>query len=390
MCGICGEFRFDKQSPDLDRLQRMMNKLNRRGPDHAGSYLDGALALGHRRLSIIDLSSRAHQPMVDSHLGLALVFNGTIYNYHNLRSELSGLGYQFFSEGDSEVILKAYHAWGEECVTHFQGMFAFAIWDTRQHTLFLSRDRLGIKPLYYAQNGQSFRFASNMQALLAGGDINTRIDPVALHHQMTLHAVVPAPRTILQGIRKLPPATSLKIDQHGRQTQRQYWRLKATRPDAQLTEGEWLEAIHASLREAVEKRRLASDVPVGVLLSGGLDSSLLVALLAENGDVDNLLTFSIGFEDQPEEKGSEFEYSDQVIARYPTQHHKFIIPNEQVLQRLPEAIEAMAEPMVQWRFICSANRYLRKPKWCKVGKVQMRCLQAISGIHKCTKHRAMI
>lgn len=346
MCGICGEFRFDQQSPDLDRLQRMMSKLDRRGPDHAGSYADGALAFGHRRLSIIDLSSQAHQPMVDSTLGLVLVFNGTIYNYRNLRAELSGLGYQFFSEGDSEVIIKAYHAWGEDCVTHFQGMFAFAIWDTRTQTLFLSRDRLGIKPLYYAQNGRSFRFASNLQALLAGGDIDTRIDPVALHHHMTLHAVVPAPRTILQGVRKLPPATRLKIDQHGRQTQHQYWHLKATRPDCPRSEGEWLEAVHASLREAVEKRRLASDVPVGVLLSGGLDSSLLVALLAEHGNVDNLLTFSIGFEDQPEEKGSEFEYSDQVIARYPTRHHKFIIPNAQVLQRLPEAIEAMAEPMV--------------------------------------------
>ncbi len=346
MCGICGEFRFDAQSPDLDRLQRMMDKLQARGPDHAGSYQDGALAFGHRRLSIIDLSSRAHQPMVDSSLGLVLVFNGTIYNYRSLRAELSGLGYQFFSEGDSEVILKAYHAWGDACVTHLQGMFALAIWDTRAQSLFLSRDRLGIKPLYYAQVGQSFRFASNLQAVLAGGGIDTRIDPIALHHQMTLHAVVPAPRTILQGVRKLPPATCLNIDQHGRQRQHQYWQLKATRPDAPRNEGEWLEAVHASLREAVEKRRLAADVPVGVLLSGGLDSSLLVALLAENGNADNLLTFSIGFEDQPEEKGSEFEYSDQVIARYPTQHHKFIIPNQQVLQRLPEAIAAMAEPMV--------------------------------------------
>ncbi len=346
MCGICGELRFDHQSPDLGRLQRMMGKLTQRGPDHAGSYLDGALAFGHRRLSIIDLSTRAHQPMIDSELGLVLVFNGTIYNYRHLRAELSGLGYQFFSDGDSEVIIKAYHAWGEHCVEHFQGMFAFAMWDSRHQQLFLGRDRLGIKPLYYAQVGRSFRFASNPQALLAGGDIDTRIDPIALHHQMTLHAVVPAPRTILQGVRKLPPATTLKIDQHGRETPRQYWQLNATRPNAPRTENEWLEAVHASLREAVEKRRLASDVPVGVLLSGGLDSSLLVALLAENGDVDNLLTFSIGFEDQPEEKGSEFEYSDQVIARYPTQHHKFIIPNAQVLQRLPEAINAMSEPMV--------------------------------------------
>jgi asparagine synthase (glutamine-hydrolysing) len=345
MCGISGEFRFDQRNADLTVIQRMLNALQARGPDQSGTYAEGALAFGHRRLSIIDLSHQAHQPMVDRELGLVLVFNGTIYNYRTLRKRLQSKGYRFFSQGDSEVILKAFHAWGMECVQHFEGMFAFSIWDTRNRCLYLCRDRLGIKPLYYSRDAQRLRFASNTQALLSGGDINTEIDPVALQHHMSLHAVVPAPRTILKGIRKLPPACWLKVDAQGEMTIENYWQLKAERPATPLSEDEWLEQIHAALRAAVKKRAQAADVPVGVLLSGGLDSSLLVALLDEISD-DKILTFSVGFEDQPEEKGSEFEYSDQVVERYQTEHYKYQIANDQVLKRLPEAVDAMAEPMV--------------------------------------------
>ncbi len=345
MCGICGELRFDGAPPDMRAIQRMNQALARRGPDHDGSYSDGPLAFGHRRLAIIDLSERSNQPLIDSELGLVLVFNGTIYNYRDLRTELAGKGYRFFSDGDSEVILKAYAAWGERCVEHFLGMFSFAIWDTRKHTLFLARDRLGIKPLYYSLAKDHLRFASNPQALLAAGAVDTGIDAVALHHQLTLHAVVPAPRTILSGVRKLHPATTLSMTPDGSHKERVYWSLRAERPEKPLSEWEWIDAVHTSLRAAVERRRLAADVPVGVLLSGGLDSSLLVALLAEGG-VQNLLTFSVGFEDSPEEKGSEFEYSDQVVTRYGTRHHKFRIPNDEVLKRLPEAVANMAEPMV--------------------------------------------
>jgi asparagine synthase (glutamine-hydrolysing) len=344
MCGLCGELRFDGQAADLTAVQQMNTRLQRRGPDHGGSYSDGPLAFGHRRLAIIDLSEHANQPMVDQELGLALVFNGTIYNYPRLRQELREKGYHFFSDGDTEVILKAYHAWGEGCLAHLHGMFAFALWDQRREALFLARDRLGIKPLYYTRDANRFRFASNTQALLAGGGVNTDIDPVGLHHQFTLHAVIPAPYTILQGIRKLPPGHTLRINRAGESDERSYWRFPATRPDRPLSDGQWLEAIHDSLRSAVKKRNEIADVPVGVLLSGGLDSSLLVALLAEAG-VSDLHTFSVGFEDQPEEKGSEFEYSDQVVARYATDHNKFLIPNDEVLRRLPEAVDAMAEPM---------------------------------------------
>jgi len=346
MCGICGELRFDGAAPDLAALARMSEQLARRGPDDAGTYQNGPLAFGHRRLSIIDLSAAAHQPMVDAALQLALVFNGTIYNYRELRTELLDAGYTFFSEGDSEVILKAYHAWGDQCVKRFIGMFAFAIWDQRSGQLFLARDRFGIKPLYLNQTGQRLRFASSLPALLAGGGVDTTLDAVALHHHFTLHTVVPAPRTVLQGVRKLAPASTLRLDPDGTSTQQVYWTLDATRPEKALSEAEWLAATRAQLALSVKRRLLAADVPVGVLLSGGLDSSLLVGLLATQ--VPDLRTFSIGFEDvgAGSEKADEFEYSDQIAQHFHTRHHQFSIPNHEVMQRLPEAVAQMTEPMV--------------------------------------------
>ena len=346
MCGICGELRFDGGAPDMAAISRMSDKLARRGPDHTGSYQDGRLAFGHRRLSIIDLSAHAHQPMVDATLQLTLVFNGTIYNYRELRAELQALGYHFFSEGDSEVILKSYHAWGDQCVTRFKGMFAFAIWDQRSSQLFLARDRFGIKPLYLNQTSQRLRFASSLPALLAGGGVDTTLDAVALHHHFTLHTVVPAPRTVLKGVRKLPPASSLRLDPDGSITEQVYWTLDATRPAKTLSEAEWLAATREQLSASVKRRLLAADVPVGVLLSGGLDSSLLVGLLADQ--VPDLRTFSIGFEDvgAGSEKADEFEFSDQVAQHFHTRHQQYSIPNDEVMQRLPEAVAQMTEPMV--------------------------------------------
>jgi asparagine synthase (glutamine-hydrolysing) len=344
MCGICGEYRLDGSLPELTHIQAMMEKLEKRGPDHAGTFSDGALAFGHRRLSILDLSEKGNQPMIDPQLSLAVVFNGTIYNHPELRKTLQAKGHTFFSTGDTEVILKSYAEWGRDCVKHFLGMFAIAIWDLKQKTLFLARDRMGIKPFYYSQNKQGFRFASNVQALLATGDIDTRIDPIALHHQFTLHAVIPAPRTILQGIRKLEPAHSLLIKANGEQKLERYWTLDATRPEKELSDGEWTEAIHKSLKTAVRRRNAISDVPVGVLLSGGLDSSLLVGLLDEIG-IGDIRTFTIGFDDQPEEKGSEYEFSDAVVERFNTHHTKVHIPNKDTLTRLPEAVANMSEPM---------------------------------------------
>ena len=342
MCGLCGELRLDGTAVDGGLIERMLPALERRGPDDAGHWADGPVAFGHRRLSIIDLSGRSHQPMVDHEL--CLVFNGAIYNYRELRAELKARGHAFVSGGDTEVILKAYREWGDDCPSHLDGMFAFALWDGLRRRLFCARDRFGIKPFYFAGDGRRFRFASNTQALLAGGGIDTAIDPLGLHFQFTLHGVIPAPRTILRGIHKLEPAHSLIIDANGGQRLQRYWDLDATRPSEPRSEQDWVDATRAALLAAVRKRNDVADVPVGVLLSGGLDSSLLVALLAEIG-VENLRTYSVGFEDQPEEKGSEFEFSDQVVERYRSIHHKFLVPNDAVLDRLPEAVDAMAEPM---------------------------------------------
>ncbi len=325
-------------------MRRMSARLRARGPDDEGLYSNGAIALGHRRLAIIDLSPKSHQPFVDLATGLTIVFNGTIYNYPELRETLIARGHQFTSSGDTEVILKAFAEWGTDCVARLHGMFAFAIWNQRNESLFLARDRMGIKPLYYSLSSGVFRFASNTQALMEAADLDTAIDPVGLHNLFMLHAVVPAPRTILRGIRKLAPGHCMVINNLGDSREWSYWTLKACRPDRHYDEKEWRDQIHQALKRSVDRRLKIADVPVGVLLSGGLDSSLLVALLAEQG-VTDLKTYTIGFEDQPEEKGSEFEFSDPVAERYGTEHHKFHVPNDEVLKRLPEAVRAMSEPM---------------------------------------------
>ena len=190
MCGFAGELaRLGARPPDQDAVERMAATMSDRGPDGQGSWAHDAVALAHRRLKIIDLSSAGSQPMVDAELGLTIVFNGCIYNHRELRAELEGDGYRFFSTSDTEVILKAYDKWGRDCVSHFAGMFAFAIYEQRTGRLLLARDRLGVKPLYLAETAGSLRFASTLPALLAGGGIDTSIDPVALHHYLSWHAV---------------------------------------------------------------------------------------------------------------------------------------------------------------------------------------------------------
>lgn len=344
MCGICGQLRFDNKSVDSKDLNIMMSKIARRGPDSSGEWAQTGVGFGHQRLSIIDLSNHAHQPMEDQTLDLVLVFNGTIYNYKAMRVELSKQGYEFFSQSDTEVILKAYHFWGEDCVLHLDGMFAFCIWDKKQQHLFVARDRMGIKPLYFNLTDQAFSFASNTQSLVAIG-ADTSINSVALQQQLSLHAVVPAPNTVLAGVNKIKPATTLIIKSNGDIKETTYWQPKAQRPDIALTDSEYIEKTHDLLTQAVLKRMDAADVPIGVLLSGGLDSSLLVALLKEAGHED-IRTFSIGFEDIDDEAGSEFEYSDQIVDRFDTHHEKYVVSNSQVLPRLGEAIANMNEPMV--------------------------------------------
>ena len=223
MCGICGEIRFDGRSADVAAVTRMTCAMESRGPDSDGVVARGPIALGHRRLSIIDLSARGAQPMVDSDLGLTLVFNGCIYNYQELRKELEAAGYRFFSTADSEVVVKGFHHWGTRCVEKFKGMFAFAVADRETGVVTLARDRLGIKPLYLAETPGRLRFASTVRALLDAGDVDTEIDRYALHHYMTFHSVVPAPRTMYKGVRKLPPATVRVIQPDGTHADTLYW-----------------------------------------------------------------------------------------------------------------------------------------------------------------------
>jgi asparagine synthase (glutamine-hydrolysing) len=344
VCGFAGEVRFDGRAVDVDALGRMNARMARRGPDSSGLWQHGAVGLAHRRLTIIDLSRAGEQPMVDPKLGLSLVFNGCIYNYRELRAELAQQGYQFFSNSDSEVILKAYAHWGTRSVERLHGMFAFVIVERESGRVVLARDRLGIKPLYLSRAPGRLRFASTLPALLAGGGVDTSIDPVALHHYMSFHSVVPAPLTILQGVQKLPPATLRVIEPDGKETDHLYWEPSFERPTERASKEEWEERVLSGLRTAV-KRRMVADVPVGVLLSGGIDSSLIVALLAESGQRE-LKTFSIGFEAAGGESGDEFYYSDIVAREFGTDHRQIRINAEGLLPAIDGALENMSEPMI--------------------------------------------
>ncbi|MDX1594642.1 MAG: N-acetylglutaminylglutamine amidotransferase, partial [Gammaproteobacteria bacterium] len=346
MCGFYGEFRRDGRLPDLAALERASARLAPRGPDAAGSFQQSGLAVAHRRLKIIDLSEHGQQPMVDNELGLGLVFNGMIYNYRELRETLREKGYRFFSTSDTEVLLKAYHAWGPRCVERMHGMFAFALWERDRPGVLLGRDRLGIKPLYYAPVDGGIRFASTLPALVAAGGFPTAVDPVALHHYLSFHAVVPAPHTILSGVRKVPPGCLLRLGPDGTGEPEPYWELNygPAEGDEDKELVDWQQEVGAALRTAVRRRQIA-DVPVGVLLSGGLDSSLIVGLLAEMGQRD-LQTFSVGFEAVGGESGDEFEYSDIVAGEFGTDHHRIRVPTSELLGTLGECVDAMSEPMV--------------------------------------------
>ncbi|MCP1643894.1 asparagine synthase (glutamine-hydrolyzing) [Pseudomonas citronellolis] len=339
------------------------------------------MALGHRRLKIMDLAEASGQPMIDTTLGLSLVFNGAIYNYPELRKELEALGYRFFSGGDTEVLLKGYHAWGKELLPKLNGMFAFAIWERDARRLFIARDRLGIKPLYLARDDKRLRFASSLPALLQGGGVDTSLDAEALNLYLNFHAVVPAPRTILNGVRKLPPATWMSIDADGRSEQHCWWRLEygCHEDERELRLEDWEDRVLDSLREAVAIRQRAAR-EVGVLLSGGVDSSLLVGLLHEAG-VDDLLTFSIGFEDAGGERGDEFRYSDLIARRYGTRHQQLRIGENEVIEQLPAAFRAMSEPMVSHDCIAFYLLAREVSKHCKVVQSGQGADELFAGYH---------
>jgi asparagine synthase (glutamine-hydrolysing) len=380
MCGICGEVTFDGSAAG-NSVSAMNRQMQPRGPDAGGTFSQNRVAFGHRRLSIIDLAAASQQPMVDPQLGLAIVFNGCIYNYRELRGELTAKGYRFFSQGDTEVILKAYAEWGPRCVERFNGMFAFAIWERNSGRVVLARDRLGIKPLYYAEGPGRLRFASTLPALLAAGDVDTTIDPAALHHYMSLHAVVPAPMTIIKGVRKLAPATICIVEPDGRRREEVYWQLEVgpRSADRSLTETDWREAVRLALGKSVERRRIA-DVPVGVLLSGGLDSSLLVAILAAQGQ-RGLKTFSVGFEKVGDVEGDEFHFSDLIAQRFATDHHRIKVDTSHAIDALPGTVAAMSEPMMSHDAIGFYMLSQEVSKYVKVAQSGQGADEVFGGYH---------
>ena len=317
MCGICGKINFHNEPVDETLLKRMASTIAHRGPDDEGIYVKDGIGLGHRRLSIIDLSPLAHQPMSNEDGTIWIVFNGEIYNFLDLKKDLIKRGHIFRSHSDTEVILHLYEEEGTECVQKLRGMFAFAIWDDNNKSLFLTRDRVGKKPLYYWYDKNTFVFASEIKAILQDITFQRRPDYLAIHHYLTFQDV-PSPLNAFEGIKKLPPAHYL-ILKNGQIEIKRYWKLSYL-PKHKLGVEEIKREIVERLKEAV-KIRLISDVPLGAFLSGGIDSSATVALMAGMMD-EPVKTFSIGFK---EESYNELRYAKMVAERYKTDHTEFIV-----------------------------------------------------------------
>ena len=339
MCGICGEFRFNKSQFDDVKLTKLMDSIASRGNDSKGTYKEKNIFLGHHRLSIIDTSDKSNQPMKIN--DLVIIFNGVIYNYKKLRKDLIAKGHVFGSSGDTEVIIHLYIEYGSECVNYLDGVFSFAIYDTKKNNLFLARDRIGIKPLYYTLDNNEFRFSSSMNGLINKNE-KPQINPIALQYQFMLHSVVPAPHTIISGIHKLEPGHTLKITQSGESYLNKYFDINEVEiknhKEQEITE-------HSTylLKKAVEKRLNIADVPVGILLSGGLDSSLITALAKKFKE--QIDTYSIGFNTVNEEVGNEFYYSDLVAKNFKTSHIKYKINDDELFSNLDLVISNMSEPM---------------------------------------------
>ncbi|MBN1993494.1 MAG: asparagine synthase (glutamine-hydrolyzing) [Anaerolineae bacterium] len=336
MCGITGKLHFDPhQSVDENLIHRMNTLLIHRGPDDDGVWSNGPIGLGQRRLAIIDLSPTGRQPMRNEDGAIWLTFNGEIYNHLELRANLEKRGHHYRGVADTETILHLYEEYGRDCVRHLRGMFAFALWDERRHSLLLARDRFGQKPLLYAQTADGLTFASEIKALLQDPAVSRNVDETALHHYLT-YGYIPTPLTAFSQIRKLPPASTL-FWENGHISIERYWRLRYT-PKLKLTEAEAAERLLELLRQAT-RLRLMSDVPLGAFLSGGIDSGAVVALMAQ-ATPEPVKTFSIGFAEQ---SFDELPYARQVAEWYATDHHEFIVRPD-ALAVLPELVWAYGEP----------------------------------------------
>lgn len=313
----------------------MTGRLRHRGPDGEGAHLAGGVGLGHRRLSIIDLVTGA-QPLANEDGTVWITYNGEVYNFPGLREQLLARGHEFRTRSDTEVIVHLYEDHGPRCVEHLRGMFAFAIWDARAQQMLLARDRLGKKPLYYLHDGRRLVFASELKSILLAGGVDRAIDPVALEAYLTLD-YIPAPLTIYRGIKKLPPATVL-VCRDGALSVHRYWTPALTPAGRPPRVEDYAEELWTLLREAV-RLRLISDVPIGVLLSGGIDSSTIVAAMAQVTD-QPIRTYSIG---SPRAEMDELPYARLVARQFGTQHHEFIVEPD-ALAVLPDLLDAYDEP----------------------------------------------
>ena len=333
MCGIAGRYNHLSGAPVPPRMiQGMCDLIAHRGPDADGVWTDGPVGLGHRRLAVIDLSEGGRQPMTDVHGGLMIVFNGEIYNYLELKKDLVSRGHRFRSKSDTEVMLASYRQWGADCVTHFRGQFAFALWDPSARTLLIARDRIGKKPLHYWLDRDGIAFASEPKAFLADPAFRREPNLEALSEYLN-YQYVPSPLSAFKGVHKLQPGHRL-IVKDGRVTVDRYWRLSYA-AKRRVSEDEACEELIERLREAT-RLRLISDVPLGAFLSGGIDSSAVVAVMAGLMDTP-VKTFSIGFD---EKEYDELPYARLVAQRYGTDHHEFVVR--------PDAVEIF--PKLVWHY----------------------------------------
>ncbi len=345
MCGIHGIYQLDGARAPVEWLAKMGRVTAHRGPDDEGAFAAGRCAIGMRRLSIIDLAG-GHQPIANEDGSLVVVCNGEIYNFRELRRELQALGCRFKTHSDTEVVLHAYAAWGEGFVDRLNGMFGFALWDARAQTLLVGRDRLGVKPIYYLDDGRRVAFASEAKALLEVPGVTAEVDPTALAAYLEL-GYVPAPLSILRGIRKLPIGSVMKLSPEGVRVD-SYWQPPTAVVD-RIAPEEWARRVRARLEESV-RMQMVSDVPIGAFLSGGIDSSTVLAFMARHSN-EPVKTYSIGFDGGAAERFyNELDYARQVAQLFKTDHHEILVRPD-VVHLLPKLLWHMDEPIADSAFV---------------------------------------
>ena len=346
MCGIYGVLQLDAAPAPVAALRAMGRLTIHRGPDDEGTHVDGPCAIGMRRLSIIDVAG-GHQPLQSADGSLWLVCNGEIYNYRELRAELEGRGHRFLTHSDCEVILALYREMGDAFVDRLNGMFGFALWDAERRRLVVGRDRLGIKPIYTLQDGKRFAFASEAKALLALPGVAAELNEDALPSYLHLGYVV-APHSLFKGIRKLPPATIVTVEEGRRIREHRYWRVSGAIDERRSAE-DWVGAVRARLEESV-RMQMVSDVPIGAFLSGGIDSSAVVGMMAKHSH-GPVKTYSIGFGgSKADDYYNELPYASMIAHRFGTDHHEIVVKPD-VVGLLPKLIWHLDEPMADTAFI---------------------------------------